>query len=60
MEQLVNVENISLTKSHWIQCDEMMHPAINILVDFNEIIILKYNTRHQCRKFTQSVIPKHP
>jgi hypothetical protein len=27
------VENISLTKSHWIQCDEMMHPPINILVD---------------------------
>jgi ATP-dependent exoDNAse (exonuclease V) alpha subunit len=33
------VENISLTKSHWIQRDEMMHPPINILVDFNEIII---------------------
>ncbi len=33
------VENIQLAKSHWIQCDEMMHPLINILVDFNEIKI---------------------
>jgi hypothetical protein len=41
MEQLVMLKTFHSQKSHWFQCDEMMHPPINILVDFNEIIIKK-------------------
>jgi hypothetical protein len=41
--QIVNgtigyIQNISLTKSHWIQHDYLMHPPVNILIDFNEFI----------------------
>ncbi len=32
------VQNITLTKSHWIQYDELMHPPINVFIDFNEVI----------------------
>jgi hypothetical protein len=32
------VQNISLTKSRWIQHDYLMHPPINILIDYNEFI----------------------
>jgi hypothetical protein len=33
------VQNILLTKSHWIQHDNLMHPPINVLIDFNEFIL---------------------
>jgi len=32
------VQNITLTKSHWIQYDELMHPPVNVFIDFNEVI----------------------
>lgn len=32
------VQNILLTKSHWIQHDNLMHPPINFLINFNEFI----------------------
>jgi hypothetical protein len=32
------VQSILLTKSHWIQHDNLMHPPINVLINFNEII----------------------
>jgi hypothetical protein len=32
------VQSILLTKSHWIQHDNLMHPPINVLINFNEFI----------------------
>jgi hypothetical protein len=32
------IQNILLTKSHWIQHDDLMYPPINVLIDFNEFI----------------------
>jgi hypothetical protein len=32
------VQNVLLTKSHWIQHDNLMHPPINVLINFNEFI----------------------
>jgi hypothetical protein len=50
------VENISLTKSHWIQHDEMMHPPINIFVYFNEIIFRKKHYKTSISKVYPNVI----
>jgi hypothetical protein len=32
------VQNIALTKSHWIEYDELMHPPINVFINFDEVI----------------------
>jgi hypothetical protein len=32
------VQNITFTKSHWIQYDELIHPLVNVFIDFNEVI----------------------
>jgi hypothetical protein len=32
------VQNISIKKIDWIHYDELMHPPMNILVNFNEFI----------------------
>ncbi len=32
------VQRISLIKSLWIQHDNLIHPPINIIIDFNEFI----------------------
>jgi hypothetical protein len=36
MKTIGYVESVSFTKSHWIQHDNLMHPPINILINFNE------------------------
>ncbi len=48
------VQNISLTKSHWIQYDELMHPSINVLIDFNKIMKLYKTT---LKGLPKNVIP---
>lgn len=37
-ETIGYVQSILLTKSHWIQHDNLLHPPINVLINFNEFI----------------------
>jgi hypothetical protein len=46
------VQNISLTKSHWIQHDYLMDPPINILIDLMNSLKNTNITRHKPQRFT--------
>jgi hypothetical protein len=48
------VQNISIKRRDWIHYDELMHPPMNILVDFTEFIEKKwYITKHNSQRLTK-------